>query len=379
MSGPVKTSHNHHFAYIDALRGYAILAVMAVHASQLSPMWNEGIGRSLINQGARGVQLFFVASALTLMMSWHSRNDGVLNFYIRRLFRIAPMFWLAIVLFLGLNGFQPRFFAPNGIDELTVLSTALFIHGWHPEHINSLVDGGWSIAAEMTFYAVFPLMALLIRGLIASLLALFLSGIASYYLFKLLWQMRIFIWPEISNALVDNYLNLWFPNQLPVFLVGFVLFFANIRFKEKFSLLTLRVILVISILLMILMGLLKNPYGILNGKLSLYLAYGICFSLFGFALANGASSRLINRPIVALGKISFSAYIWHLVLIGCIWRFGHSFTEFTQAIFGKDFLYFTFFFPCLVISTAILSTITYRLIEQPGIWLGNRLIKRIGS
>ena len=116
---------NIHYNFIDALRGYAILAVMAVHAAQAMPTW-EGTVRQLVGQGARGVQLFFVASALTLAMSWNARNDGVLPFYTRRIFRIAPMFWLGIVFFVWLNGFGPSYFAPNGFGAIHVALTAFF-------------------------------------------------------------------------------------------------------------------------------------------------------------------------------------------------------------------------------------------------------------
>jgi hypothetical protein len=44
-------------SYIDALRGYAILGVIAVHSSQLFPTLEWPV-RALADQGARGVQLF---------------------------------------------------------------------------------------------------------------------------------------------------------------------------------------------------------------------------------------------------------------------------------------------------------------------------------
>jgi peptidoglycan/LPS O-acetylase OafA/YrhL len=80
--------------------------VIAVHSSQYFDDLPIGV-RALADQGARGVQLFFVASAMTLCMSWHSRNDGALPFYIRRFFRIAPMYYLSIPLFLWDRGFGP--------------------------------------------------------------------------------------------------------------------------------------------------------------------------------------------------------------------------------------------------------------------------------
>ena len=49
--------------------------------------------------------------------------------------------------------FEKAFSRRNVYDNL---STAFFLHGLHPEAINSVIPGGWSIAVEMTFYLFFP-------------------------------------------------------------------------------------------------------------------------------------------------------------------------------------------------------------------------------
>ena len=67
------------YAYIDALRGYAILLVIAVHSSGYFSDLSYPV-QTLAYQGARGVQLFFVASSLTLCISWSARQDGALPF-----------------------------------------------------------------------------------------------------------------------------------------------------------------------------------------------------------------------------------------------------------------------------------------------------------
>ena len=165
------------YAYIDALRGYAILGVIGVHASQLFPSLERPL-RVVADQGARGVQLFFTVSALTLMMSWQNRADGVLPFWTRRVFRVGPMFWLALAYYLILVGWfnvHLHYWAPAELSWRNVLATAALLHGLHPDTIDSVVPGGWSIADEMEFYALFPLLAATIRSWRAAGFALIMS------------------------------------------------------------------------------------------------------------------------------------------------------------------------------------------------------------
>src|SRR5262249_2124995 len=136
---------------------------------------------------------------------------------------IAPMFWLAILFFLLVNGTGASFWAPDGIHTWQIIATALFIHGFHPESINSVVPGGWSIAVEMTFYAVFPLLARLVRSWQSAVAGVVLS-------FALAAMTRPFAasWlPDEDRVLVENYAFLWFPNQLPFFMLGIALYFLT--------------------------------------------------------------------------------------------------------------------------------------------------------
>lgn len=363
-----------HFGFIDALRGYAILLVMAVHSSQASTAW-LGVGRQIVDQGARGVQLFFVASALTLIMSWQARNDGVLPFYVRRFFRIAPMFWLGIVFFVWLDGFGPRYFAPNGIDGFDVFLTTIFAHGWHPETITSVVHGGWSIAVEMTFYLVFPLLMLLVRGWRSALAFFIAANLIAKYSFDYFWTQRGNYWPSISDDLVSTFLNLWFPTQLPVFAVGFLLFFFIRDFKGFIAKPWLNALLVASVLSMVALALKPQLAG--KFHLNTYAAYGVCFGVFAFCLADGAAKWLVNAPIRYLGKISFSAYLWHFAVLGVMAHFAKAgFDPLNLMTEPQGVGFFLWFFPLIVLLTSLFSTITYRLVERPFVGMGNTLIGR---
>lgn len=90
------------FEYIDSLRGIATLGVIAVHASQQVLPKSHTI-HWLMEMGASGVQLFYIASAITLCMSLEAgtqwETHPIRNFYIRRFFRIAPLFWLTVIFY----------------------------------------------------------------------------------------------------------------------------------------------------------------------------------------------------------------------------------------------------------------------------------------
>lgn len=388
-----------HYRYIDALRGYAILLVMAVHASEVATGW-QGVGRKLIDQGARGVQLFFVASALTLMMSWHSRNDGVVSFYIRRFFRIAPMFWLGILFFLWLEGFGPRYFAPNGIEVNHIYLTFLFLNGWHPEYITSVVHGGWSIAVEMTFYMVFPILVFFIRGWKSAVFILFLTNFISNICFQSLWINRFVIWPGVSDDLVSTFLNLYFPTQLPVFIVGFLVFFIIRDRKICFPVFVTQILFFLSLILMVVMAIDYGPVKIFSDLLakfvpfefrygylyfilsdvfyiSPYVMYGLCFGVFAFYLSTGAGIWFVNAPVRYLGKVSFSAYLSHFAILGSVQYLKNiGLYPFSDNL-TTDGFFFIQFFVYLVTLTVLVSTVTYRVIELPMVKIGNKLLSRL--
>ena len=200
------------YDFIDALRGIAILGVILVHSSQ----WVAPTHATLLfvmHEGARGVQLFYVASALTLCMSWMARssheNFPVRNFYIRRLFRIAPMFYIAILIYTFLNGFAPAYWSPNGIEWWFIPLTVSFLHGFHPETITSVVPGGWSIAVEMSFYLILPFLLIHIKSPIYWLLFFGIS-LLLYAANKVICPHLIIHDPQPVLAFVSNWRSVVF-------------------------------------------------------------------------------------------------------------------------------------------------------------------------
>lgn len=358
------------YAYIDALRGYAILGVISVHTSGAVPHLGGRL-RDLATSGQYGVHLFFVVSALTLVMSWHARSDGTYRFYIRRLFRIAPMFWLAIPFYIMINGgLHPTIWAPSGISWWDITATALFLHGWHPESINSVVPGGWSIAIEMTFYAILPILVFALRSWLRVGGALVLSILLAQLLHPFIERVLSLMMPDEPEHLILLFAYFWFFNQLPVFVIGFAVFFSLRDFNLPQA--ALWAGLVLSLTLIILMPFLQIPG-------PAHIIYALCFGTLTFCLGRGTGGWLVNRLVCYLGKISYSAYLWHFAVV-LILSWAWSLAGPWKAAFGLDDpdnapLLFIMMLVVVTGITAGLSTISYNFVEQPMIAAGADIVQ----
>jgi peptidoglycan/LPS O-acetylase OafA/YrhL len=351
-----------HFDYIDALRGYAILMVIAVHTSQSFsdlPSWLTKI----VSQGARGVQLFFVTSALTLSMSWVARNEVAADFYIRRFFRIVPMFWIAIVLFLWLNGAGPSIYAPEGIEARHVIMTALLIHGFWPDTITSVVPGGWSVADEVIFYVLFPVIfPLLLRASWRSVIIVALAAAIIGAQVSRLLDGFSYLLPASAEGVAGEYFFLWFPRQLPCFMFGIMLFKFSIE-RHPISITIAKCCGTLAIALMLLIPFLVGVRFAL--PLGLATTYGIAFSLFAFSLMYWPNSPLVGSAIIWVGKVSYSAYFVHFVVL-----------HFLPAahLTGWPIADVATMYAIVVIITVGIASVTYSVIEKPMIRFGGALI-----
>jgi peptidoglycan/LPS O-acetylase OafA/YrhL len=364
-----------HLDYIDALRGYAILGVIGVHASQSGAELAWPL-RLLADQGARGVQLFFVVSSLTLMLSWRERHDGILPFYIRRLFRIAPMFWLAMVFFPIVDHLAPaiRYWTPLDVSWPNILASATFTHGFHPAAISSIVPGGWSIADEMTFYLVLPLLVATLRSWRAAAFALVISlaiGTLTYGL-----AVRGYLFPGQDHDSIDKFAFLWFPNQFPAFLAGLLVFHLLTAFSGRLPCNALRAGLLLSIVAMAAVPFVATA---LLSRVTFVMyfmsgSYSLVFALTVFCLAQNVGSSLVNAPARYVGKVSYSAYFWHFPALGVV-QWGVA----PLATLMPAWLQFAVMFAAGVVLTIGASSITYRFVEAPMIRLGRRLAVNVAG
>lgn len=296
------------YDYIDAVRGLAIILVVLVHSSQHVKPESSWLS-AIMNEGASGVQFFYIASAITLCMSWAARKSNELhpirNFYLRRVFRIAPMFYLAIALFLILNGTKASYFSPNGISWWFVPATALFLHGFHPETINSVVPGGWSVAVEMTFYLVFPFL-MCIRKFYYFLILLMVCIFLQQYNAKV--SSYIFEYDDKQKYLIDGFAFFNFFSQLPVFIIGIM----SYMFLAKNKTVDLKVALLGGVAFLALSVEFWNSY---QSFVSHHVIAGGMFAIFAIFLAYNPWKIFVNRLTVFLGRLSFSMYLVHIAVL----------------------------------------------------------------
>jgi exopolysaccharide production protein ExoZ len=345
--------------YIDGLRGYAILMVMAVHASLRVPRLEWPLA-DIMTQGARGVQLFFTVSALTLMMSWHRRRDGIAPFYLRRLFRIAPMFWLAMVAFIVLLGTAPRFGAPFGVGWMQVTTTLTFTHGFRPDTIESIVPGGWSIAVEMTFYALFPWIATRVSTLRHAFLLLMGAIVFAVGLRSVSTELLEILFPDDPKELRGAFGFLWFPAQLPAFAMGILLFHAlrsGVRLPAQLA----------HVGFLVSLGLVGALPLFGPGVQSNFLLSGAALGVMVLCASQSNSAVVVHPAVRWIGKVSFSAYLWHFLLL--------SLPVNLPLAEGWPGMIVTY--GVLAAATVALSSLTYLLVEVPMIAMGDGFIRRV--
>jgi peptidoglycan/LPS O-acetylase OafA/YrhL len=380
-----------HFAYIDAVRGYAFLAVLCVHCAYTCGSFP---GSDLAMQGGYGVQLFFLASAITLSLSMamrRERKSAYSNFFLRRFFRIAPLFWAGIFFYWGVPNVLPASilgqFAPQGVHASYFVLTALFLHGWHPYTFNSIVPGGWSIAVEMMFYLVFPFCFDHISTLRRAATWLFCGSILTLFQQFFFNHLKSWIWPEVHEVnLLGFFLHLWFPSQFIIFLTGiFAYFLLEEPVVQKLYVSRFWSCWLFAVSAMLLLSLLHHPNG---GSLSsILIALALSGIIISFA---GNSVPLVVNPLIRnLGKISYSCYLTHFAALALVVRAVRSHFPGYFLPSGADVEMldtgnsmhnlgaFVLIGILTLLVTVIFSTITYHLIENPGIALGRSIIRRL--
>jgi len=333
--------HLRYRADIDGLRAIAVVPVVLFHS-----------GFSAFSGGFVGVDVFFVISGFLITSLLMSELDAgkfsLLGFYERRIRRIFPALF-AIMGVCSLAAWflmMPEEFAYFG---RSMVAAALFgsnVLFWDERgyfdtaaQLKPLLHT-WSLAVEEQFYIIFPLLLALLYKLRRSRLVVVIAALA----------LLSFALNVLTVGRAPEFAFYMSPPRFWELLVGALLALGAVPSLE-------------SRLLNVVLGL----FGLgLIGFAVFFYSEGMAFPGFaalapclGAALIiysgsqGGPVARILSAgPIVFLGLISYSLYLWH-------WPIG----VFTRYFFGTDLSTAQ---AILVISLSlVLSALSWRWIEQP--------------
>ena len=285
---------------LDYLRGIAALGIMLFH--YFGRFYNEFTADSVMGRiGVYGVSIFYVLSGLTLYHVYFnkmkpSRND-LIDFFIKRAFRIFPLLWLVIAFtffeFIKKPGFVTVFLNLSGLFGIVQWDAYIG-------------EGVWSIGNELVFYLFFPLFVFFSKRESKNYLifiSVLLLGIYLYFAFiKLNTRQTLgHQWSLYINPL----------NQVFLFLGGYLIgyLFSHSQLSRSINLL----LLISSVLVFFLYPADGDSITLVTG-INRIIFTCLCFTIcYSFYKSQIELPRFAEKYLSTLGKASYSVYLLHPV------------------------------------------------------------------
>jgi peptidoglycan/LPS O-acetylase OafA/YrhL len=284
---------------LDGLRAISILIVLCAHSMGTPHM--PAIPNTEVF-GDLGVRTFFVISGFlitTLLRAEYEKTGRISlrDFYIRRVYRIFPAFYvyLAVILVLAAIGWIT---VPTQ-DAVFAATYTMNFHAQRAWWLGHL----WSLAVEEQFYLLWPLVMAVLRPQRALWFAV--GGIAAAPVLRVLAWI---VWPDI-RPLTDQA----FPFVFDALATGCVLALARERLESSPLYVTWLDSSTFWLLPMACIVALAVPRAGFN------LAFGVTLGNIGIAMAIHRCVRhptkwvgrvLEARPFVYVGALSYSLYLW---------------------------------------------------------------------
>jgi peptidoglycan/LPS O-acetylase OafA/YrhL len=328
---------------VEALRALAIVAVVANH---VAPNFLPG--------GFLGVDVFFVISGYVIskVITGNVDKKGFLSdFYAKRFARITPLFTVVILFGTILSVI---FIDPLSISYWTNITTSLssifglsniFLVLEQSNYFSSLSNYNvfthtWSLCVEMQFYLLFPIIFIMtkrlgkIRREKVTYAVILFSCVLSFALFVYLYN---------KNPMFSYYLM---PTRFWEFGAGSLSFYLG----KKITINSFKIghqLLVISIFAACIMMMISDRYILYTAPL-IVLSISIALVLIGFSNTSRALHK--NFVLQLIGKLSYSVYLWHWVIISIFrWTIGINILNSALA----------------VVITVAISVVSNRLVEIP--------------
>jgi peptidoglycan/LPS O-acetylase OafA/YrhL len=352
---------------LDSIRGLASFAVVLNHLYLVLPMlpllFKYSPLRVIVN-GHASVIMFFVLSGFVLVLPFLKRSSGTYRaFIIRRIIRIyvpylASIFFAVLMASLLSSGSIPGIDAwQSGISIKLLIEHVFLIFNPDTKAFNNVI---WSLVHEMRISLFFPLIALVVMRLnwkmiLFICLLLSLPNILQYYLTlgygyttildTMHYTSMFLIGASLAKnkeKLTDAYLNWSKRRKWIVLFVAFPMY----AYSTVFSSIVMNI------------GL---PFGLI---ISDYAATLVSSILIIYVIGSEKiASVLLKKPMIFLGKISYSLYLIHIIVL-------FSFMYLFYGLIPNALIYLL-----TVLVSFLLATLSWLFLEKPSIALGKRLTK----
>ena len=347
---------------IDGMRGFLALSVFVCHSSVWhrylqTGLWESPKSTVFTHYGQTSVVLFFmITSFLFVSKLLHAREKGFdfRDFLVSRIYRIAPMYYVSILLLVVCVLFASGWRLHTGIGTFSksILNWSFFTINAAPG-INNLaftnrINAGvvWSLAYEWLFYMSLPLISLLILKFKPKTSYLILSTLF-IIVFALVHPINLYhIYPFIGGSAAAILLHHAPPtkkinNKVASVLILFCLL-CIVQFRTVNNIACLFFIAVLFTLI----------------------AFGA--TLFGL---------LRNPTLKFLGDICYSTYLLHGILLFMSFYFVIGFSN-SRALSPLQYCLVIF---CITPLVVIASFIGFRYVEKPFMEKAKRLRKRLNK
>ncbi|MFL6633655.1 MAG: acyltransferase family protein [Massilia sp.] len=329
---------------IDGLRAIAVLSVVLFH-----------LDKKLIPGGFVGVDIFFVISGylITLISYSEMRNNtfSFSGFYRRRINRIMPALLVVIVsvLIFGLIALPPMDLTKLFKGAVAATAAVSNVYFWreYGNYFNAGIDEApllhtWSLGVEEQFYFMWPVLLLgLARTRVVLRSVIFVAGLASAVLISEIGtrtaaSASYYLLPTrfFELAIGSLLAILVFEKPIPLNrkiatisgIVGLVLIFGSLYFLSETS-----------------------PF---PGVYALYPCIGTALLIAAGSNPDILTTRLLSlKPIVLIGLISYSFYLWHWPLIAYANYFDIQVTLLSRA--------------AIFVASILLAWLSWKFIEVP--------------
>ena len=366
------------------MRALAALAVLVTHVGYWSGQFLQGVPGAVVGRLDLGVTVFFLLSGFllgrpfALWSTGHSRRPGLLRYAARRAVRILPAYWLMLATALLV-------LRPEGVrDAGDVLVQASLTQTYDDFRSLPELSHLWSLNVEVAFYAVLPLLGLLLvvagrhpaRAVRRQLLLLGALGVGGL----------VFLTLVQAGVVGDRLATHWLPSRLDWFVLGLAL--AVLTTPVGASSRPGRVLsdlaaapglcwLAAGAVFWIACTPVAGGRGLVTLSAQEIVTREVLYGLTALLLlvpvvagprtGSSVHAALQSRVAVLLGEVSYGVFLWHLPVLVLLQR-------------GLDLPLFDFpFLPVLVAVLAVtlaVAALSWVLVERPLLRLVDRRFSR---